>query len=494
MGKSKSKTNSIEYASDNMNSEVKLKREFGLFGGTCFIVGGMIGSGIFVSPVGILRETESVGMSLIIWLLCAFLALGGSLCYAELGTMIPKSGGEYAYLLEAMGALPAFLFSWTFTLVIRPATVAIVCLIMGTYTAEYITNSDCVDNDFLARIFAIMALLILTFINCTSVKAANQIQIWFTIAKLIVCAIIIVIGFIKIGKGNTEFINPQTSFKHSSPNGLSYALAFYQGLWAYEGWSFLNSLTEELKNPRRNLPLSLMIGIPFVALVYICMNIAYFTVITPEEMLASKAVAVTFAHRTMGGFAWIVPVGVCMSTFGAANASLFTAGRLPFVAAREGHMAQILGMVHAKRLTPQPAVMSVTAIALALICIGDFNGLLNYFSFAVWLFYSLTVLSLMMMRYTHSHWERPIKVPIVIPIIFFCASLYLIFAPIINTPEIEFLYAFIFIVFGILVFFAFVWYKLQVKGMDSMTKFLQKLLYVIPTSYNGKDDEQKTPL
>nr|XP_054757514.1 b(0,+)-type amino acid transporter 1-like [Lytechinus pictus] len=493
MAKSKSKAHSIDYDSGRMDGEIKLKREVGLFGGICFVVGAMIGSGIFVSPVGILRETESVGMSLVIWLLCGFLALGGSLCYAELGTMIPKSGGEYAYLLECMGALPAFLFSWTFILVIRPSTVAIVCLIMGTYTAEYITNSDCYDNDLVARIFAMMALLILTFINCYSVKAANQIQIWFTIAKLLVCAIIIVIGFINIGKGNTEFITPKTSFMNSSPNGLSYALAFYQGLWAYEGWGFLNSLTEEIKNPRRNLPISLLVGIPFVALVYIAMNISYFTVITPDEMLAAKAVAVTFAHRTMGSFAWIVPLGVCMSTFGAANATLFTAGRLPFVAAREGHVAQILGMVHAKRLTPQPAVMSVSAIAMALICIGDFDGLLNYFTFAVWLFYSLTVLALIIMRYTHASWERPIKVPLVVPILFFCASLYLIFAPIINSPALEFLYAFIFIISGIAVYFLFVWYKLQLRGMNSLTRFLQKLFFVIPTSYKEKD-EVKTPL
>ncbi|XP_071489204.1 b(0,+)-type amino acid transporter 1-like [Diadema antillarum] len=488
----KSKPSSTDF--HDSSGDVKLKREVGIVGGIAFVVGGMIGSGIFVSPVGILRETESVGMSLIIWLLCGFLGLGGSLCYAELGTMIPKSGGEYAYLLESLGELPAFLFGWTFILIIRPATVAIVCLIMGTYTAEYITQGDCTENDGVAKIFGMLALMTLTFINCYSVKAANQLQIVFTVAKTLLCVVIIAIGFVNIGRGKTEFLNPEESFKDSTPEVFSYALAFYQGLWAYEGWSFLNALTEELENPRRNLPLSLIVGIPFVTMIYLMVNISYFTVITPAEMLASKAVAVTFAQRTMGVFAWIVPLGVCMSTFGAANASLFTAGRLPFVAAREGHMLQILGMVHAKRCTPQPAIMSVSIIAATLIAIGNFDSLLNYFSFAVWLFYGLTVFSLLLMRYTHKDWERPIKVPIFVPILVFIASLYLILAPIVSDPVFEFLYAFLFILSGVVVYFVLVRHKVSLRCMNPITRFFQVLLFVVPTSYNKKDEEEKIQL
>ncbi|XP_071500745.1 b(0,+)-type amino acid transporter 1-like [Diadema antillarum] len=475
----------------NVDGDVKLKREVGLVGGIAFVIGGMIGSGIFVSPVGVLRETESVGMSLVVWLLCGLLVVTGCLCYAELGTMIPKSGGDYAYLLASLGDLPAFLFSWTFVFIIRPATVAILCLVFGTYTAEYTVPGECVEKEGVAKLFAILALLLLTFINSYSVKAANQLNIVFTIAKTLLCFIIIAIGFVNIARGETNLLVPSESFKGSAPDVSSYALAFYQGLWAYEGWTYLNSLTEELKNPRRNLPLAVMIGIPVVTLIYIVVNIAYFTVITPAELMVSKAVAITFAQRTMGIFAWIVPVGVCISTFGAANASLFTAGRLPFVAAREGHMVQILSMVHAKRFTPQPAIIFVSITASVLIFMGNFDSLLNYFSFAVWMFYGLTVTSLLVLRRTHPDSERPIKVPLVLPIIFVISSLYLIVAPIISDPVIEFLYAFLFILSGVIVYIVFVRLKITLPGINAVTCFLQKLLFVIRTSY---DKDEKTQI
>ncbi|XP_071489201.1 b(0,+)-type amino acid transporter 1-like [Diadema antillarum] len=164
---------------------------------------------------------------------------------------------------------------------------------------------------------------------------------------------------------------------------------------------------------------------------------------------------------------------------------------LPFVAAREGHMVQILSMVHAKRFTPQPAIIIVSITASVLIFMGNFDSLLNYFSFAVWMFYGLTVTSLLVLRRTHPDSERPIKVPLVLPIIFVISSLYLIVAPIISDPVIEFLYAFLFILSGVIVYIVFVRLKITLPGINAVTCFLQKLLFVIRTSY---DKDEKTQI
>ncbi|XP_072013337.1 b(0,+)-type amino acid transporter 1-like [Amphiura filiformis] len=473
------------------SGSVSLKREVGLIGGVALIVGSMIGSGIFVSPKGILRKTESVGMSFIIWLLCAVLSISGALSYAELGTIIPKSGGEYAYLLEAFGPLPAFIFAWTYTIMIKPSIVSIISLIFGTYVVEALGLGDCTPEEttMAIKLFAIVCILLLTFVNCWSVKAANSVQIFFTAAKLLALVIIALIGFVRLGQGHTEYLQSDIAFTGSSTSVFSYSIAFYQGLWAYESWNQLNFATEELINPAKNLPRAIMIGVPLVALVYLTCNVAYFTVLSPEELLASPAVAVDFANRTLGVMAWIIPFFVCCSTFGAANGTLFAAGRIPFAAAREGHMLQILSFVHVQRFTPFVSVILTSSMAILMLLPGDFDSLVNYFSFAAWVFYGGTVLSLLVLRFTRPDLERPFKVPIICPIIFVLASIYLIIAPIIEEPSFAFFYAGLFILSGLIFYFPFVHFKIHLKCMDPVTLFLQKLFKVAPTAgYKASSD------
>ncbi|XP_033625641.1 b(0,+)-type amino acid transporter 1-like isoform X1 [Asterias rubens] len=470
---------------------VKLKRQVGLISGIALIVGTMIGSGIFVSPKGVLTQTESVGMSLIVWLLCGLLSVMGALCYAELGTMVPKSGAEYAYLMAAVGPIPAYLFAWTSTIVIKPSSLSIIALSFGAYVSEPFFDSDCGPPVAAVKLFAILAILLIVFINCASVKWATAVQNFFTAAKLIALVIIIIVGFIKLFQGNIQYLTPSTAFAGSSGNVFAYGIAFYQGLWAYDGWNQLNYITEELINPYRNLPLAIIIGIPLVTGLYILVNIAYFTVMSPEELLQSGAVAVTLAQRSLGPtMAWIIPFFVCCSTFGAINGSTFTAGRLTFVAAREGHMVEILSMVHVKRYTPFPALVFQSLIAILMLLPGDFESLVNYFSFAAWMFYGGTVLALLVLRYRHPDWHRPIKVPILIPIIVLIASVYLVIAPIIDEPALEYLFAFLFILAGLLFYVPFVHYKYEPPFMKHITVFLQLLLEVAPTSYFEPGDEE----
>ncbi|XP_028930933.1 B(0,+)-type amino acid transporter 1 isoform X1 [Ornithorhynchus anatinus] len=456
-----------------------LQKEVGLISGICVIVGTVIGSGIFISPKSVLSNIGAVGPCLIIWTACGILATLGALCFAELGTMITKSGGEYPYLMEAFGPIPAYLFSWTSLMVIKPSSFAIICLSFAEYVAAPF-YPGCKPPSIVVKCLAAAAIIIITTVNALSVKLGSYVQNFFTAAKLIIVVIIIISGIVLLAQGNTK--NFENSFDEAKVSLGAISLAFYNGLWAYDGWNQLNYITEELKNPYRNLPLSIIIGIPLVTVCYVLINVSYFTVMTSTELLQSPAVAVTFGDRVLYPASWVVPLFVAFSTIGAANGTCFTTGRLVYVAGREGHMLKILSYISVKRLTPAPAIIFYGIIGIIYIIPGDINTLINYFSFAAWVFYGLTVFALIVMRFTRKDLERPIKVPIVIPILVTLISIYLVLAPIIGEPAWAYLYCVIFILSGLIFYFLFVYYKFSWAQRISkpITMHLQMLMEVAP--------------
>lgn len=164
----------------------------------------------------------------------------------------------------------------------------------------------------------------------------------------------------------------------------SLSLAFYSGLFAYNGWNYLNFIIEELKDPIKNLPRAIAISITLVTVVYVLTNISFYTILSPTEVLSSEAVAVTFAEKTFGMFAWTIPVFVAMSTFGAVNGILLTSSRLFYVGACEGQMPEILTMIQIKRLTPAPAVLIMAILSMLYLMSSDIFALINYVGFATW--------------------------------------------------------------------------------------------------------------
>lgn len=275
------------------NDPLHLKRRVGLVSGVALIVGTMIGSGIFVSPTGLLIRTGSVGMSFLVWTACGVLSLCGALAYAELGTMNTSSGAEYAYFMDAFGAPPAFLFSWTSTLVLKPSQMAIICLSFAQYAVEAFA-AECEPPEHLVKIVGLLAITVILLINCYSVNLATGVQNTFTAAKLIAILVVIAGGSWSLAKGNTQHL--QGAFKMLDESDTltigRLATAFYTGLWAYDGWNNLNYVTEEIKDPSKNLPRSIMIGIPLVTVCYALINLSYLAVMSPMEMIESEAVAV----------------------------------------------------------------------------------------------------------------------------------------------------------------------------------------------------------
>ncbi|KAH9638416.1 hypothetical protein HF086_007723 [Spodoptera exigua] len=424
-------------------------------------------SGIFVSPSGLLERTGSVGISFIIWMACGLLSLLGALAYAELGTMNTSSGAEYAYFMDAFGGPPAFLFSWVSTLVLKPSQMAIICLSFAKYAVEPFV-SECEPPTSLVKLVAVISIVMILAVNCYSVNLATNVQNIFTAAKLVAIAIIVGGGAYKLILGNEfytirlkpistqELLSIITATRPVSPDEPNFAsstatlgniaTAFYTGLWAYDGWNNLNYVTEEIKNPSKNLPLSIIIGIPLVTLCYALVNVSYLAVMSVSEMADSEAVAVTFGNRLLGPLAWLMPLAVTISTFGSANGTLFS------------------------------------LIAVAMVLYGTIDSLIDFFSFTAWIFYGGAMLALIVMRRTKPHAPRPYKVPIIIPYVVLLVSTYLVVAPIVDKPQWEYLYATAFIFGGLLVYVPFVKWGYSLPFMDKITVFLQMVLEVVPTS------------
>ncbi|XP_040030240.2 cystine/glutamate transporter isoform X1 [Gasterosteus aculeatus] len=390
---------------------VQLRREIGLLPAACFIVGTVVGSGIFIAPKGVLVNSGSVGLSLLVWLLCGVLSLCGALCYAELGTTFTKSGGHYTYLLETLGPLPAFLRLWSECLFIRPAVTSYVSLAFARYVVEPF-YAPCVAPMVLIKLVSILGLTFVVAINCWSVTMASRTQITLTFVKMFALVLIIVPGVVALAKGKTESF--QNGFEVDALTLHRLPLAFYNGLYAYGGWFYLNYITEEVINPNRNIPLAIIFSMVTVTVCYVLVNVAYFTAMTPAELLLSDAVAVTFANRALQGMASVIPFLVAVSCLGALNGGIFSSPRMLFVGAREGHWPPIFSMIHIRRRTPLPAVLFLYPLMVLMSTTGEIYELINFVSFSRWLFIAMATLGLIIHRRRFPDHLRPFQVPLAV--------------------------------------------------------------------------------
>uniref|UniRef100_A0A3Q4GWJ8 Zmp:0000001267 n=1 Tax=Neolamprologus brichardi TaxID=32507 RepID=A0A3Q4GWJ8_NEOBR len=274
--------------------KLKLKRELGMLGAVSLIVGTAVGSGIFMTPQTVISSIGSPGASLVIWASCGLLAILASFCYAELGTVIKESGGEYIYIVRTSGPALAFMFIFSSVLLVRPAGIAGIGLSFATYVVTPFYG-DCPPPVLVVKCVAAAAIITLAIVNCMKVRFAMSIQIFFTVVKVLALAGIIIGGVVMLIKGHTE--NFENSFENTNVGVNSIGIAFYQGLWSYDGWNNLNSVTEELKRPEVNLPRAVLIAISLVTTLYLLVNVSYLAVMTPKELMSSSAVALTcFRH------------------------------------------------------------------------------------------------------------------------------------------------------------------------------------------------------
>ena len=476
---------------DGDDGAIRLKPKMTLLNGCTVIVGSIIGSGIFVAPKGVLVNTGSVGLSLIIWILSGLYSLVGAFCFAELGCMIPKSGADYAYIMTSFGPFLAFTRLWIECMIVRPTSQAIVALTFALYALRPL-YPDCEPPSEAVKFLAVVCILILTFVNCWSVKWSTFVQDIFTYGKLLALALIICSGTVQLARGNVDHFTfkNMTDVHADQPNyeapPLDWAkvvLSFYSGLFAYNGWNYLNFVIEELIDPAKNLPKAIMISVTLCTVVYTMTIAAFHTVLSVQDVLNSGAVAVTFAERLFGPWALVVPIFVAMSTFGGVNGILLTSSRLFYAGAQERQMPSLLSMIQISHLTPAPAVIAMCLLSLLYLLSNDIYLLINYVGFASWLAIGIAVACVPYLRWKHPDWERPIKVNLAWPIIYIVATLIIITVPMYQEPQ-STLMGCVIIATGAPVYWLFIGWKSKPRFINNIvmtiTLFIQKVMIVVP--------------
>jgi APA family basic amino acid/polyamine antiporter len=395
----------------------------GLTGATTLVMGSMIGSGIFIVSADVARQVKSPGLLIVCWILAALLTLIAALNYGELAAAMPHAGGQYVYLREAFGRLWGFLYGWTLFVVIQTGTIAAVAVAFAKYTgvffpsisaANYLIGSGKLGVTT-QQLLAIAVIAILTFVNTRGIRTGAIVQNIFTFAKVAALLGLAVLGFL-LGR------NPQSiaaNFGHFWQGaGWNWAAVSLVGtamvgpLFSSDAWNNVTFTAGEVRNPHRNLPLSLGLGVGVVSALYLACNFVYLSVLTlpqiqtaPEDRVATAVVSVMFGQAATR----IMAAAIMVSTFGCLNGLILSGARVYFTMARDSLFFRRAGTLDPRTHAPVFALGIQGLWAVLLTLSGQYNDLLDYVIFAVLLFYILTIGGLFRLRRTRPAMERPYR-------------------------------------------------------------------------------------
>ena len=400
------------------NNSPKLDRKLGLFDSTMMVIGIVIGSGIFMTTGLMADALPSASLILIVWLLGGLQMLAGALTYAELGAAMPKAGGQYIYLREAYGSLPAFLFGWVAFIAYLTGTNAAIAVAvaehLGSFYPSISTHNIVIGYDYFSisggQIFAISLILILSFINYLGILFGKWIQNVFTILKIGSILFFALAGlFISTGNHIDLSINPTNMSIGSILTGMGIALVAVT--WTVGGWEYVTFAAGEIKNPKKNLPLALIIGTVVIFVLYIIINIAYLKVLPMDSLIGEIKVGEATAKALYGpGIAGAFVVGVIISMFGSLNGNILVGPRISYAMAKDNLFFSKAADVHPKFHTPGNAIMIQGLWASVLALSGTFEEIITlvvFVNFMMWIAASSTVFVL---RKKQPELERPYKV------------------------------------------------------------------------------------
>ena len=415
-----------------MSDQPRLKRVLSLMDATMINAGGIIGSGIFMVPATVALYTASSSLFFMVWILGGVVSLFGALSVAELGAAMPKAGGQYVFLNEAYGPVWGYLYGWSAVVVINTASMAAVGVAFAEYLKFFYPISDLAVKEI-----AICSIILLTIINIVDVKSGARFQNVFTFAKIGAILGVILLGLFLEG-GSTQNFSPL--FTDRSPLSLigPLGLAMVAVLWTFDGWIFVTYVAGEVKNPKRNIPLSLILCMVIVVTVYLALNTVLVYVLGFDQMIGSELVMADAASKFIGGKgAAIVTIIILISLIGANNGFILTSARINYAMARDNRFFKQAAIIHPKFQSPANALIIQCIWACILTFSGTFNQLITYIIFASWIFYGMSAGAVIILRKKKPDMERPYQIPFYpwIPIIFILFAIFLTVNTILEAPR-----------------------------------------------------------
>lgn len=367
------------------------------------VIGGIIGSGIFLNPSVVAARMGSRNGTLLVWLLGALIALLGAFVFAELGRRRPLAGGGYAYLREAFGPLAGFLYGWALLLIMATGAIAAVAMTFAGYATDLLGLPGG-QQPYLAA----GAILLLTAVNVVGVKPAAWTQNVFTLLKLLAIAVLVIAAF-----SAPAAVDAAEAPIEAGSTLLKVGAALVPVLFAFGGWQQTNFIAEELRDPERDLPRALILGVIGVVVAYLLVNVAYLRVLGPAGLAASHAPAA----ETMAGIAGetgrrLIAAGIVASTFGFLNLVILVSPRVYQAMARDGLFFRSFATLHPTWRTPVAAIVVQGAWAILLLFSGTYGALLDYVVFADWIFFGLTAATLFALRRADGDRVVPFLVPL----------------------------------------------------------------------------------
>jgi len=374
---------------------VSFRRALGLFDATMVVIGGIIGSGIFINPYLVARQLGSPWAVLGVWTAGGVVALTGALAYAELGQRYPKAGGQYVYLRDAWHPVIGFLYGWALLLMIQTGGMAAVGITFARYALRLIGQPETHS-----AIVAAGAIVILTIVNYLGVRFGSRVLNVCVVLK--VAALATLILYSAFGPAAADWLLPSRTAT-SSPGPLAVGAALVPVLFAYGGWQNANYVAEEMRNPERDLPRSLLLGTGVVVVTYVLVNVAYVRTLGIDGLAQTTAPAAETAARWFGARgSQFVAAAIAVSTFGFLNMAVLGSTRVYYAMAADGAFFPALGRLHPRFRTPAAAIVLQSIWAIVLLLTGEYGGLLDTVVFADWIFFGLTVASLFVLRRRHA--------------------------------------------------------------------------------------------
>jgi len=415
-----------------MSDQPKLKRVLSLLDATMINAGGIIGSGIFMVPATVAMFTGSASLFFMVWIAGGIVSLFGALSVAELGAAMPRAGGQYVYLSEAYGPVWGYLYGWSAVAVINTASIAAVGVAFSEYLRFFFPITDVSIKGI-----AVATIVLLTIINILDVKSGARFQNVFTISKLGAIFGIIILGLVMKGGSNqnlSPFFSDQSFTELVGPLGL----AMVSVLWTFDGWIFITYVAGEVKNPGRNIPLSLIFCMLIVVTIYLLLNYVLiytlgFTGMNGSDLVVSDAASVFLGNKG----AAIVTLIILISLIGANNGFVLTSARINYAMAKDKLFFYQASQIHPRFKSPSNALIIQCVWASLLTFTGTFNQLITYIIFASWIFYGMSAGAVIILRNKKPDMERPYKTPAYpwIPIIFILFAIFLTINTIIEAPR-----------------------------------------------------------